>query len=48
MKKIISENLNALYSNRYDFLNLEKLYKKYLPIIHMKQKSDNSTMEEND
>ena len=38
MKKIISKNLNALYSNRYDFLNLEKLYKKYLPIIPMKQK----------
>ena len=48
MKKIISKNLNALYSNRYDFLNLEKLYKKYLPIIDMKQESDNSTMEKSD
>ena len=47
MKKII-KNQNALYVKMIVKPNLEKLYKKYLPIIHMKQKSDNSTMEEND
>jgi len=48
MKKIIFKNQNALYVKMIVNPNLEKLYKKYLPIIPMKQKIENITKEEND
>ena len=46
--KIIIKNLNALYSKMVIKPNLEKLYKKSLPIIPMNQKIENIAKEEID
>ena len=48
MKIILFKNKNALYSKMIVMPNLDKLYKKYLPIICMKQKIENITKEEID